>query len=206
MAANPRSASTSAAYLAEVSGPTVCTSRVMTSLTCTMSPRDGGEADARAGTESSPGSPDAPGAGPPSLLRGRSGRRRSWRPMARFPRDEGPPRRDRRPASMAVARPDGRTRCSASGRARHLGDLVDVDQAGAEGVETAEGGQARPRVVVGIDGSSGSRDALVHALIAAARRGADLDVVSSYSIQLYYVGGAPLDVPDVAAIRDDQRE
>ena len=81
-----------------------------------------------------------------------------------------------------------------------------VDQAGAEGVQTAEGGQARPRVVVGIDGSSGSREALVHALIAAARRGADLDVVSSYSIELYYVGGAPLDVPDVAAIRDDQRE
>ena len=83
---------------------------------------------------------------------------------------------------------------------------MDVDQAGAEGVETAEGGQARPRVVVGIDGSSGSREALVHALIAAARRGADLDVVSSYSIKLYYVGGAPLDVPNVAAIRDDQQE
>jgi nucleotide-binding universal stress UspA family protein len=46
----------------------------------------------------------------------------------------------------------------------------------------------------------------VHALVAAARRGADLDVVSSYSIELYYVGGAPLDVPDVAAIRDAQRE
>ena len=46
----------------------------------------------------------------------------------------------------------------------------------------------------------------MHALIAAARRGADLDVVSSYSIKLYYVGGAPLDVPNVAAIRDDQQE
>jgi nucleotide-binding universal stress UspA family protein len=81
-----------------------------------------------------------------------------------------------------------------------------VDQAGAEGVQTEEGREARPRVVVGIDGSSGSREALVHALIAAARRGADLDVVSTYSIQLYYVGGAPLDVPNVAAIRDDRRE
>jgi nucleotide-binding universal stress UspA family protein len=60
--------------------------------------------------------------------------------------------------------------------------------------------------VVGIDGSSGSREALVYALIAAARRGADLDVVSSYTIELYYVGGAPLDVPDVAAIHADQQE
>ena len=81
-----------------------------------------------------------------------------------------------------------------------------VDRVGGEAVGPAEGGEARPRVVVGIDGSSGSREALVYALIAAARRGADLDVVSSYSIQLYYVGGAPLDVPDVAAIRDNQRE
>jgi Universal stress protein family len=81
----------------------------------------------------------------------------------------------------------------------------DVDEPGAEGVR-APGGRKRPRVVVGIDGSPVSREALVHALIAAARRGADLDVVSSYSIELYYVGGAPLDVPDVAAIRDDQRE
>ena len=83
---------------------------------------------------------------------------------------------------------------------------VVVDRLGAAGVRTAEGGAARPRVVVGIDGSLGSREALVHALIAAARRGADLDVVSSYAIELYYVGGAPLAVPDVAAVRDDQRE
>jgi hypothetical protein len=46
----------------------------------------------------------------------------------------------------------------------------------------------------------------VQALIAAARRGADLDVVSSYSVQLYYLGGRPVDVPDVASIRDDQQE
>lgn len=72
----------------------------------------------------------------------------------------------------------------------------------------ADGGRERPRVVVGVDGSPGSREALVQALIAAARRGADLEVVSSYAIQLYYLGGRPLDVvgvQDVASIRDDHR-
>jgi nucleotide-binding universal stress UspA family protein len=66
-----------------------------------------------------------------------------------------------------------------------------------------EAGGGRPRVVVGVDGSLGSRAALVHALIAAARRGADLDVVSSYGIELYYLGGAPLDVPNTEALQDD---
>ena len=68
--------------------------------------------------------------------------------------------------------------------------------------QTSGRGQ-RPRVVVGIDGSPGSRDALVQAFLAAARRKADLDVVASYSMELYWVGGAPLDVPDEAAVRDD---
>lgn len=83
---------------------------------------------------------------------------------------------------------------------------VIADPSGAARAASPEDATARPRVVVGIDGSAGSREALVHALIAAARRGADLDVVSSYSIELYYVGGAPLDVPDVAGIRADQQE
>jgi nucleotide-binding universal stress UspA family protein len=83
---------------------------------------------------------------------------------------------------------------------------VSVDEDGAAVAGTAGSGSSRPRVVVGIDGSPGSRQALVHALLAAARRGGDLDVVSTYAIELYYVGGAPLDVPDVASVRDDQRE
>ena len=83
---------------------------------------------------------------------------------------------------------------------------VDMDRTAAGAGGPAGGRSGRPRVVVGIDGSPGSRQALVQALIAAARRGADLDVVSSYSIQLYYLGGRPLDVPDVASIRDDQQE
>jgi nucleotide-binding universal stress UspA family protein len=65
-----------------------------------------------------------------------------------------------------------------------------------------EVGGGRPHVAVGVDGSAGSRAALVHALIAATRRGADLDVVSTYGIELYYLGGAPLDVPDTAALQD----
>ena len=82
---------------------------------------------------------------------------------------------------------------------------MGADEHSAAVAGPAGGGSARPRVVVGIDGSPGSREALVHALLAAARRGADLDVVSTYAIELYYVGGAPLDVPDVASVRDDQR-
>jgi nucleotide-binding universal stress UspA family protein len=61
----------------------------------------------------------------------------------------------------------------------------------------------RPRVVVGIDGSPGSRAALVQAYRAAARRAADLDVVAAYTLQLYWFGGVPVDVPNVAAVRED---
>jgi nucleotide-binding universal stress UspA family protein len=61
----------------------------------------------------------------------------------------------------------------------------------------------RPRIVVGIDGSPGSRAALVQAFLAAARRGADLEVVTSYTLELYWFGGVPLDVPDVAIVRED---
>ena len=66
-----------------------------------------------------------------------------------------------------------------------------------------QSGGGRPRVVVGVDGSPGARAALVHALLAAARRGADLDVVSSYQTELYYLGGAPLAVPVVEAIPEN---
>ena len=61
---------------------------------------------------------------------------------------------------------------------------------------------ARRRVAVGVDGSDESRAAIAYALAAAARRGVGLDVVGVYSLQMYYVGGGALAVPDVAAIRD----
>ncbi|MFP5369539.1 MAG: universal stress protein [Actinomycetes bacterium] len=84
---------------------------------------------------------------------------------------------------------------------------MDIAQTAAAVAGTAHDGRARPRVVVGIDGSPGSREALVQALLAAARRGADLEAVSSYSVQLlYYLSGGPVDVPDVATIRASQQE
>ena len=46
-------------------------------------------------------------------------------------------------------------------------------------------------VVVGVDGSPGSRDALHYALTAATRRGAVLELVSSYAAELYWMTGAP---------------
>jgi nucleotide-binding universal stress UspA family protein len=58
-------------------------------------------------------------------------------------------------------------------------------------------------VVVGVDGSPGSRAALVHALTTAAQRGAELEVVSSFPVNLVWSGGLPLEVPDTDAIRVD---
>jgi nucleotide-binding universal stress UspA family protein len=60
-----------------------------------------------------------------------------------------------------------------------------------------------PRVVVGVDGSPGARAALAHALIAAARQGAGLHVVSTYSVQAVWIGGYPLGVPAGDTIRDE---
>jgi len=65
------------------------------------------------------------------------------------------------------------------------------------------GADRAPLVVVGVDGSSGSRGALVHALITAAQRGARLEVVAAYPETLVWTGGYPLDVPDMDAVRDD---
>jgi nucleotide-binding universal stress UspA family protein len=60
-----------------------------------------------------------------------------------------------------------------------------------------------PRVVVGVDGSPGGRLALAAALRAAAERGARLDVVSAVPPPVVWTRGAPVEVPDVDAIRAD---
>lgn len=64
---------------------------------------------------------------------------------------------------------------------------------------------ARGRVVVGVDGSPGSRAALAHALAEAARRGADLLVVWACPLTLPWGGGPPLVVPDVDDVLQDTR-
>jgi nucleotide-binding universal stress UspA family protein len=69
------------------------------------------------------------------------------------------------------------------------------------GSRTTPRGGGGARVVVGVDGSAGSRAALVHAFAAAARRAAELEVVSSYPVNLVWTGGLPLEVPDTEAIR-----
>ncbi|WP_222269882.1 universal stress protein [Modestobacter marinus] len=71
----------------------------------------------------------------------------------------------------------------------------------AADTSVAEAGRRPPRVVVGVDGSPGSRDALVYAFTAAARLGAELEVVSTFSLQLVWIGGYPLSMPAVATIR-----
>ncbi|SFE86456.1 universal stress protein [Blastococcus tunisiensis] len=73
---------------------------------------------------------------------------------------------------------------------------------GSEGTAAGE----RPTVVVGVDGSDASRQVLAHALAAAARRGADLEVVSSVGVNLYELGGAPLVTPDIGQVRDEALE
>ena len=57
-------------------------------------------------------------------------------------------------------------------------------------------------VVVGVDGSADSRAALVDALGAAARRGAELRIVSTFSLQAVWWGGWPIGLP-LDRLRDD---
>lgn len=70
----------------------------------------------------------------------------------------------------------------------------------------SDGAAGRPLVVVGVDGSEMSREVLAQALVAAARRGADLQVVSSVAVELYYLGGAPLAVPDLGDVRGEAHD
>ena len=58
-------------------------------------------------------------------------------------------------------------------------------------------------MVVGVDGSAGSRAALVRALTEAALRSDDLEVVTCYPVTMYYFGGAAVDVPDIPRILTD---
>ena len=59
------------------------------------------------------------------------------------------------------------------------------------------------RVVGGVDGSPGSRDALRYALTAASRCEAELELVASYTAELCWVTGAPVACRDSTGIRED---
>ncbi|MCZ2860599.1 universal stress protein [Blastococcus sp. VKM Ac-2987] len=66
------------------------------------------------------------------------------------------------------------------------------------------GGPVPPdRVVVGVDGSGPSRAALAHALVAAARRGGRVEIVTCYVVELHQLGGVPVVLPDLAGTRED---
>lgn len=61
----------------------------------------------------------------------------------------------------------------------------------------------KPRVVVGVDGSPGSRAALVWAVDHAARREADLLVVATFPVEIYWSDPFFLDDRRIQAVRDD---
>src|SRR3954452_2428709 len=62
---------------------------------------------------------------------------------------------------------------------------------------------ARSRVVVGVDGSDGARAALRYAFLAAARRGAALDVVVAYPAGMPWRWNPAIDAPEVESVRSD---
>jgi nucleotide-binding universal stress UspA family protein len=61
----------------------------------------------------------------------------------------------------------------------------------------------RQRIVVGIDGSTGARAALAWALTEAARRGADLEVVTAFPVDFYWADPFLLDSGRIDGIRSD---
>jgi nucleotide-binding universal stress UspA family protein len=62
---------------------------------------------------------------------------------------------------------------------------------------------AAPRIVVGVDGSAGSRVALVWALAEAARRGATVEVVSVFPVDVYWLDPFLVDHGRIDAVRAD---
>ena len=59
------------------------------------------------------------------------------------------------------------------------------------------------RIVVGVDGSTGARAALAWALTEAARRGAELEVVTAFPVDFYWADPFLLDTGRIDAIRSD---
>lgn len=81
--------------------------------------------------------------------------------------------------------------------------MVLPDEEPGAGVPGSGPPRHRFRLVVGVDGSPGSRAALGHALTTAARRGGDVEVVCTFPLILSWTGGAPLEAPHTDVIRDE---
>src|SRR4051794_3218109 len=105
------------------------------------------------------------------------------------------------PPGPIVGAPPGdrRFRAPRSSLMDTVPDTTAVDRPGSARDSDGRG----PRVVVGVDGSPVARGALALALVEAARRGAALDVVTTYPVTLVWTGGVPVDIPDTAALRAD---
>jgi nucleotide-binding universal stress UspA family protein len=78
-----------------------------------------------------------------------------------------------------------------------------MDETAADRSAGTGDGRVAARVVVGVDGSAGSRAALVHALTAAAQRGGDLEVVSTFPVQVVGMGSYVLTVPTMDLLREE---
>ena len=65
------------------------------------------------------------------------------------------------------------------------------------------GRTGRPRIVVGVDGSPGARAALAWAFTAAARRGADVEVVAAFAVDLYWIDAYLLEPESIGEVRSD---
>jgi nucleotide-binding universal stress UspA family protein len=61
---------------------------------------------------------------------------------------------------------------------------------------------AAPRVVVGVDGSAASREALVHAVAEAQRRNAEVRVIAAFTPRTYWSGAYEAAVPPVERLEE----
>ena len=78
-------------------------------------------------------------------------------------------------------------------------DAASTDLATTDPATTAGG--RRASVLVGVDGSPGSRAALGYALTAAARRDGVLKVVATFGLEGVRVGDHPIGVPPLGTVR-----
>ena len=68
-----------------------------------------------------------------------------------------------------------------------------------------DSGSAPPRVVVGVDGSEGSRQALARAVAEAGRLDAEVTAIAAYTIRSYWSGAYQATVPPVERLREAVR-